>query len=178
MNIEHLCQIISKNYSRLKNKGKTMLYLKYQFALLAWKQQKLKLGTLVFEIKEYTEGGIPITEEVEIRYTRQDNTDEDEMKFENRLKALNWKWDFSNVGAFCIIASIIIFIIYFNLNNWYKDNLPTIAFRQEEYDCLIEKSFKMMFTDIRLFTSKWFIISNYWITDILFYFSINFDLLF
>jgi hypothetical protein len=60
--------------------------------LLSVKRQKLKLGKIVFEIKEYKLDEMPAyKEEVEIRYIRQDTLDQDELKLENRLKALNWK---------------------------------------------------------------------------------------
>jgi hypothetical protein len=48
----------------------------------------LKLGAIIFEVKETYFGGILIIEEVDIRYVRQDNTDTDALKLENRLKAI------------------------------------------------------------------------------------------
>jgi len=73
----------------LKDKKKTIIFLKYHFNLLATKRRKLKLGKVVFEIKEYKLDEMPAyKEEVEIRYIRQDTLDEDELKLENRLKAL------------------------------------------------------------------------------------------
>jgi len=48
----------------------------------------LKLGAIVFEIKEFTVAGITLFEEADIRYIRQDTSEDDAMKFENRLKAL------------------------------------------------------------------------------------------
>lgn len=53
MNIEHLCQFVSKNFSSLKDKQKALNFVRYHFELLAWKRNKLKLGAIVFEIKEF-----------------------------------------------------------------------------------------------------------------------------
>jgi hypothetical protein len=49
------------------------------------------LGAIVFEVKETYFGNIVINEDIDIRYIRQDNTDTDELKIENRLKAIGWK---------------------------------------------------------------------------------------
>lgn len=88
MNLEHLCKSIKENYYRLKDEKKALLFLRYQFELLAWKRQKLKLGAIVFEIKKIVIAGITLHEDIEIRYIRQDTTRDDELKIENRLKAL------------------------------------------------------------------------------------------
>jgi hypothetical protein len=42
----------------------------------------------VFEIKETLYHGIVLTEEVDIRFIRQDTTEADNLKLENRLKAI------------------------------------------------------------------------------------------
>jgi hypothetical protein len=46
------------------------------------------LGAITFEIKETYFHGILLTEEIDIRYIRQDNTETDKLKIENRLKAI------------------------------------------------------------------------------------------
>lgn len=88
MNLEQLCRDIRENYDRLKDKSFAFRLLRYQFELLAWKKRKLKLGAVVFEIKEFVVNGIILFEEADIRYIRQDTSEDDAMKFENRLKAL------------------------------------------------------------------------------------------
>jgi hypothetical protein len=89
LNFEQLFYKIIKNPHLLKNKKKTIIFLKYHFYLIAYKRSKLKLGKIVFEIKEYKLDEMPAyKEEVEIRYIRQDTLDQDELKLENRLKAL------------------------------------------------------------------------------------------
>jgi len=62
--------------------------IKNQTSILKKKQSKLKLGKIVFEVKELIFAEIPLTETLEIRYTRQDNTESDNLKLENRLDAL------------------------------------------------------------------------------------------
>lgn len=158
------------------------MLLKYHFELLDKKKKKLKLGFIVFEIKEYKidEFPMPIQEDINIRYTRQDNTLEDELKFENRLNALKWKWDFNNVGAFLIVLSVIIAFAYTHVYAWYCDNLPEFAFRNNKYDILIKNSLEVLF-------SQPFISSNFLnfakapttiLMEILLKLIINFDLLF
>lgn len=182
MNLEHLCKQIIEKWDLLKDKKKTLKLLKYHFELLANKRKKLKLGFIVFEIKEYKidEFPMPIQEDINIRYTRQDNTLEDELKFETRLNALKWKWDFSNIGAFIIIISLIITFLYMHTYAWYCDNLPEFAFRDNKYNILIKNSLEILF-------SQPFVSSNFLnftkapttlLMEILLKLVINFDLLF
>jgi hypothetical protein len=48
----------------------------------------LKLGAVDFDIKETRMSGVFIQEDLEMRYTRQDTSHEDESKFEARLEAI------------------------------------------------------------------------------------------
>ena len=88
MNLDHLIKTIRKNYHLLKDENLALKFLRYHLELLQWKKNKLKLGAIVFEVKETYFHGILLIEEVDIRYIRQDNTDTDELKLENRLKAI------------------------------------------------------------------------------------------
>lgn len=90
MNFEQLFYKIINNPEKLKDKKKTIIFLKYHFHLLATKRRKLKLGKIVFEIKEYKLHDLTpaYKEEIDIKYVRQDTLDQDELKLENRLKAL------------------------------------------------------------------------------------------
>lgn len=88
MNLEQLFKLIKTNYRRIKNKKFAINLLKHHYDLLQRKKQKLKLGALVFEVKETIFYGVVIFEEIDIRYTRQDNTTADALKLENRLKTV------------------------------------------------------------------------------------------
>lgn len=88
MNLELLFKMIKENYSKLRNEEKTLEFLAEQIKIYQLKKQKLKLGAVVFEIKETSLCGIVLYEDVDIRYIRQDNTETDQLKIENRLKAI------------------------------------------------------------------------------------------
>ena len=88
MNFEHLLNIIIKNKPNLRDRKKTFIFIKYHYELLLLKKKKLKLGAISFEITQYMVFEIPLTEEIEIRYIRQDNTEQDELKLENQINAL------------------------------------------------------------------------------------------
>lgn len=177
MNLEHLCQTIKKNYHLLKDEKKALLFLRYQFELLAWKRQKLKLGAIVFEIKKIVIAGITLHEDIEIRYIRQDTTRDDELKIENRLKALGWKWDFKNVGAFIIVLIFAITFIYAQLYIWYCENLATLAYRDPIIDELIKFSFKTTLLSNILQTYKYLIYLNEIFSDSLSKFCIEFNII-
>jgi len=89
MNLGQLIKKIIVNKHRLKNLNKTKIFLKYHLEVLRIKKNKLKLGAVGFELIDILISGIPVDQDVEMKFTRQDTTEEDSMKFENRLKALN-----------------------------------------------------------------------------------------
>lgn len=145
MNLEHLTKKIFSNWSLVKDKKKTLLFLKYQYYLLETKKKKLKLGAIAFEIKEYIFAEITLLETVEIRYIRQDNTETDELKLETRLNALKWKWNFSNIGALIVVILLALNSLYSFLFSWYVQNLPSFAIREERYERLLSFTFESIF---------------------------------
>lgn len=122
-------------------------------------KEKLKLGALVFEIKEIKFGEFTLTETVDIRFTKQDNTFEDSLKIDTRLDALKWKWDFSNVLAFTLILFIISFIFYINCYNWYYENLYFL-FNDFEKNKYLNNSFKLIFASTPYFLKHLTIANN------------------
>ncbi len=124
MNLEHLCKKIYENWTNLNEskKQKIIIFLKKQFINLNKKRNKLKLGFIVFEIKEYRIKDFPYVffEDIGIKFTRQDTTQEDDLKFENRLNKFNWKWDFANVFSFLLIFYFIFkYFIFFPLFSFF-----------------------------------------------------------
>jgi hypothetical protein len=107
MNLEQFIKQIRMNFHKLPNVDATMSFLRYHLELLEWKKRKLKLGAVVFEVKETIYQGLVLTEEVDIRYIRQDTTESDKMKLENRLKAIGWKWDKKNIIALFVVLFIL-----------------------------------------------------------------------
>lgn len=154
------------------------MFIRYHFELLAWKRQKLKLGAIVFEIKEIAMAGITLVEEVEIRYIRQDTSRDDALKIENRLKALGWKWDFKNVGAFIIVATLALILLYAHIYVWYCENLPTLAFRHPKANEMIYFSLESTLARPSIGFFKSLLVLNFWFVNTLTDFCINYDILF
>lgn len=178
MNFEQLFKQIKYNNSKLKNKEKTKIFIKNIVRILKKNRKRLKLGKILFEFKKIIYGEIVVYEEVDIRFIRQDTTLDDELNIENRLKALNWQWDFKNVGAFIIVFSLILIFFYSQIYLWYCNNLPTIAFRDSNYNKLIyfslESSFGSFFTE----SFKSLTVLNFQFVNFLTEFSIKFNILF
>jgi hypothetical protein len=112
MNFEQLFRQIKYNSNKLKNQEKTEAFVKNILKILRKNRKRLKLGKILFEFKKIIYGDIVIYEEVDIRFVRQDTTLDDELNIENRLKALNWQWDFKNIGAFLIVFTLISILAY------------------------------------------------------------------
>lgn len=142
MNLEQLLNLAILNWSKIKKKKKVIQIIKNQYEILQKKKQKLKLGKIVFEVKELIYAEIPLMETLEIRYSRQDNTEADSMKLENRLEALKWKWDFYNIGAFIIVSLAFLSLFNYLFNIWMLQNMPAFALREVKYDKLVDFTFK------------------------------------
>lgn len=176
MNIEQLCRNIRENFNLLKSKKKALQFLKYQFELLAWKRQKLKLGAIVFEVKEIVYGEVLLAEEVDIRYIRQDNTQEDELKIENRLKALGWRWDLKNIGAFVIVFTVACVFLYAQAYIWYCENLPSLAYKDPRSSKLLYRSLELTLASPAISTLKLLLASNYQLIGALTDFCVNYGI--
>lgn len=125
MNFEHLAKILLSYQDELKKnsvlKKRARIYIKNYFFLLNLKLKKLKLGFVTFELKQFFFGNIFLYDVVEMRFSRQDTTHDDELKLENRLNAIKWKWDFQNVGALLIILIFLWFILKNYFDTVIKD---------------------------------------------------------
>ena len=108
----------------------------YFLNLMKIKKQKLKLGLVSFEIQPIFFNGIKIYEFMEMRYSRQDTTKDDESKITTRLEKLKWKWTLSHIISLFIVLFFIwnylylnIYLYYFNLilptqSLFFIDSLP------------------------------------------------------
>lgn len=165
MNFEHLCKLIYQNKTNLKNKFITKKFLKYQYEILQIKKNKLKLGAVTFDLINTFVDGYLISQQIEMRYIKQDNTEKEEMKLENRLKALNWKWNYSNILALIIILIFLIIFIIAAAYTWYYNNLPDFANKNPKYDILIEKSLNILLISNNLNCLKFLLFSNIMLID-------------
>lgn len=167
MNLERLCRGFRLNYHRIQNLKLAVTYIKYQFELVAWKKSKLKLGAIVFEIKELIMVECVLHEEVEIRFINQDNTRTDELKLENRLKALDWKWDFPHISAFLLLFLGFFVCVKWYFMNWCIDTIPAFVLTDKNIGCLIYFAFLIAFTSIKIPSLRSFMYLNQLLADML-----------
>ncbi len=130
MNFEQLLQKINF-FKKTENKFLIKYFLNWYFKYVNYLKykdyriKKLKLGALTFEINEISINGFVFYENISIKFTRQDNTKNDELKIENRLKNLAWKNDIYNILALTIVISVCFNFLYFQCFSWYSENLNT-----------------------------------------------------
>lgn len=165
MNFEHLCKTVVLNKDKLKNKKIIKKFISYQYNILKIKKNKLKLGAVTFDFINIFFAEVLIWQEIEMRYIRQDNTKQNELKIENRLKKLNWKWDYSNILAFLIIFGLFFILFIAFIYVWYCNNLPAFAYKDPKYDILVEKSLNILLTFNILKSLKILILSNLILID-------------
>lgn len=128
--------------------------------------QKLKLGALVFEIKEPDLSLLRAHETIDIKYTRQDTTEEDALKLENRLISLQWRWDIYSILAFLIIFFFILLFIYVEIYNWYVDNLSFLNDSGYKKKAAIDFAYNTFFKETYNFSHS-FRFLNSWFNSVL-----------
>jgi len=112
LNFEHLLKKLFLNF-RKTHSIYYLIQIKYFLNLRKILKQKLKLGTVAFDITYVSLLGVNLFEKVEMKYSRQDTSFDDSNKIENRLNRLKWKSDVYNfVSLFLILISIFFFIYY------------------------------------------------------------------
>jgi len=84
MNFERL---LKKNLHKINNVT-IVKKITNHFKLKMVNREKLKLGAITFEIKQIKIGDFKISETIDIRFIRQDNTFEDSLKIDSRIEAL------------------------------------------------------------------------------------------
>lgn len=167
MKFEQLLQKLNKPHLNIKRVF--MIYRKYH-EYREYHIKKLKLGTITFEIKQTLLGNFVLQENIEIKYIRQDNTQTDNLKIENRLKALAWKNDIYNILALIIVLIGLINFFYFQINFWYNTNLNFTNINNNDNNnfeniknFIYNNSFSSL-NDSSLFIKN----TNIWLNDILY----------
>lgn len=178
MNLEHWAYMVKKNKHRLRNQKRALIFLQYHLDLLAWKRKKLKLGAIVFEIKEFQLDGIVFWEDIEIKFIRQDTTEEDDRKLETLLKKLGWQWDTKNmIAAFVVIINSLVYAFAY-IKTQYCYYFPTLALRSEHYDFILRCGFENAYLMHSVGFFKHAFAWNFWLVDVLTDFCIYFNIIF
>lgn len=116
------------------------------------KKEKLKLGTVVFEIKELTVAGYVVGDSIEMVYSRLDNTEMNSLKIENKLKELKWKWNFDNIfSLFLIISSFIFYFYSYFLTDIYQNLLQSLHDTNLNNDFLLKNVKNILFSNLTFF---------------------------
>nr|AEV66696.1 hypothetical protein [Oxytricha trifallax] len=122
--------------------------------------KKTKIRFCGFWYKTIFLGNVFLYDTIEMRYTKQDTTEEDEMKLENRLEAIKWKWDFQNVLAFLIIAVFTWLVFKSYLDVVLKDLFPSF-YDTERFDVLSSYALKSIFETKSFFSiPSWLVFVN------------------
>lgn len=150
MNLELLLKLFVDNAHKIKNKKPFFLFFQNEYDILRIKKEKLKLGKVIFEIKDHYFDEFLIYEELEMIHCRQDNTEANERKFETRLETYKWKWDFNNVGAAIIMATIIYHLLEAYFKILYFRYFPAFAYKQPEFNSLIKFNFYCIVQDQKI----------------------------
>ena len=184
MNFELLSKKILNKIKYQKNFNEIKLLKKIWIKLyinLIQKKKKLKLGLISFEIKKIEIYEIILFETIDIKYLKQDTTQEDEQKLENIIKKFYWKNNFENFFSIFLILIIFWKTIKPSINqykNFFIDNI----FNTPWYFFFFSKYFfKILFSPFSFFNNfNYFSFNeiNYSIIDLILNLMINYNLIF
>lgn len=164
MNFE---QLFYKLIAKTTDNKKKISYFNSMMKIKNFHKQQLKLGSLVFEIKEFIVANFKIYEVIEIRFTKQDNTREDLLRIDTRLNALKWKWNFANILSLFIILFFLFFFIYAQIDYWYYENFSLSEIDNNKYNNILKYSFDSFFLN-NIHKSNVFSTINLWFSNTLF----------
>lgn len=178
MNFEKFYKSVCINWKNLPNKKQTMFYLFYHYDLLLWKKKKLKLGAIVFIIRQYKFDEVLLWEEAEIKFINQDTTLDDERSFETIYKKFSWEW---NTRSY-IALSVVIFIALRKIKKFFKGlfyfYLPTLVYRDNLNDYIIKLGFQQVYNYNSISGFADLSRISYWLIDVLTDFSIHYNIIF
>jgi len=143
MNFERL---LKKNLHKINNVT-IVKKITNHFKLKMVNREKLKLGAITFEIKQIKIGDFKISETIDIRFIRQDNTFEDSLKIDSRIEALKWKSNFINIFALVFLSIIVLFMLYISCYNWYLENFHFLFNDSNSTVSLKQSSIRLIFSN-------------------------------
>jgi len=83
-------------------------YFRYQAFLSLKKKKQNQLGLIKYNIKNVTLNGYVVSEEIQINYIRQDNTDEAGISFDSWDAYFSWRWDFVHLVALLLMLKLLL----------------------------------------------------------------------
>lgn len=181
MSYKAILEIIIKYKDKLVNRSKRKALRKYVIYFtecLKIKKIKMRVAKTGFEIKKIFYGEIVIFEFLEMKFVNQDNTEEEKLSLENRVKAFEWESDAKNIFALCVLTILISLLIYSNFYVWYCNEFSSIAFRDLRFDALINFSLYSNFVEPNFLTFPELAWANFWLVETLTTLCSNFNMLF
>jgi len=104
VSLYNLCYYYVTNYSKIKNTRLFRLYILYEYENLKLKKEKLKLGSIVFQLYDFKYNGISLYYWFDMVYINQ--VPKGKTVFEKTLDFFKWSWSFSDICSLVIFLSI------------------------------------------------------------------------
>ena len=146
MDFNSLCQFYISNYAKLKNNKQIKQNLIYSYELLKVKRNKLKLGSILFEIKPTLINGIILTYSFEMIFSRQPSAGNAKKQIEKILTFFNWSWDFKNVVTLIIFLWLIGYYCINSFWVFYQTYISTSLLDDEHLNIVLNQVFTLIET--------------------------------
>lgn len=131
------------NYSKFKNPTVVKKYLQYEYELIKWKRNKLKLGKVKFEYSEVKYGSIVLKPMFNMVFSNQPSYSSTKQRFLSMYESTEWNWDLKNVLAFLLIVVTLVFVIKNYLKSLISYYFSSFCESTESYETLLRFTLDM-----------------------------------
>jgi len=146
MDFSNLCKFYMTNYLKLKDNNQIKQHLISSYELLQIKRNKLKLGSILFEIKPVLINGTILTYSFEMIFSRQPSSGNSKKQIEKILTFFNWSWDFKNVFTLLIFLWLVTYYFINSLRLFYKTYISTSLLDDEHLNIVLGQIFTLVET--------------------------------
>lgn len=141
MNVKSFMTLYIANYNLIKNKSRTFRYLHYLAKSEKIKKDKLKLGSVTFEMRPLIFNGVVFSYHFEMIFSQQTTINDKSKNIKKILNFFQWSWDFKNVSTLLIFLGFSYYSLY---NAFYRFKHSCISgslFDQEHISLILQTTF-------------------------------------
>ena len=146
MNFATLCKFYVANYAKLKNNKLFQQYLLSSYELLQIKRNKLKLGSVIFEIQPLIINGFTVTYSFEMIFSRQPSANSSKKTMEKILTFFKWHWDFKNIFTLIIFIGLVSYYFMNTFQLFYKTYINSSLLDDEHLNLVLNQIFILIET--------------------------------
>jgi len=144
MDFYALCKWITQNSSRITNKPFIYKHLVNTYTNLQIKKNKLKLGSITFEMKPYTFNNVILFYSFEMVFSLQPSFNTKQKTMNNILNFFNWTWDFKNIFTLILLVGSFFYYTTIQLRFFYTSYIHTTLVDEDHLNIILNQIFTLI----------------------------------